>query len=457
MTAGKNGGEAKRFLVFCRFYLIDDFRGNFAPFEGDERFEFAFFTDGHSPGTEDTRKRFYAAYEANERSQELSAEDEDEIVTRCRYLRNIDREKAVRQAHAMAVSIAAKLDDFRPEAILSHVVDDYVTHVCSILAAKRGIRYVSYAFSYFPGHIQLIQGWDGTPFDLRDPSDEEVDNVHAEIGQRVFRQNYLQKGRYSRAVHLHMIGRYFIKRVAFTLKKYKERDPLNLHYTVTPFVADRQKLRDFPSKSLFDAEWRDDLKRLRKDNPDIPVVYLPLAFTPESTIDYWIDDRRPIDYEPLMLEVMETLSRSTIVIAKDHTHMQGIRKPAFYNALGGLERVINVPPEDFSNDVLEECNIVLLGGGSVGVEATIRGKPVASYAPDCYWFAHSGATPLDFGQLAEWPQQLRAAIERYRPKSEEENRAFIRACLASTVRPRGGQRIWPFIQPDDLERLLLAA
>lgn len=457
MTAENTGGAAKRVLVFCRFYLIDDFRGNFAPFADDERFEFDFFTDGRAPGTEDTRARFYAAYKANERSPELSPADEEEIVARCRYLRNIDRGQAIRQAHAMAICVAAKLDSFRPQAILSHVVDDYVTHVCAMLAARRGIGYVSYAFSYFPGHIQLIQGWDGTPFDLREPSREEVDDVYEQISQRVFRQNYLQKGQYSRKTHLYMVGRYITKRLAFTLKKFKERDTLNLHYTVTPYVADRQKLRDFPSKSLFDADWRDDLKQLQAEDPQAPVVYLPLAFTPESTIDYWIKDRRPIDYEPLMLDVVKTLAKSAIVIVKDHTHMQGIRKPAFYRALAEIDRVISVPPEDFSNDVLEGCDIVLLGGGSVGVEATIRGKPVASYAPDCYWFAHSGATALDFGALPDWPRQLKTAIAEHTPKTEQENRDFVSACLASTVRPRGGQRIWPFVETDDLEQLLIAA
>lgn len=448
---------AKRILVFCRFYLIDDFRANFAPFEGDARFEFAYLADGRATNTRDTRARFYRAYGDSVRSAALSPDDETEIVHRCRYLRNIDRGQALRQVHAMAVAINAEMDRFGPDAVISHMVDDYVTHVCSILAAKRGARFVGYAFSYFPAKIQLTQGWDGTPFEVRTPEDVEIEEVASAIGERVYRQNYLQPDSYSPLRHGGLVARNIAKRIVFRLRGLFERDPLNLHYTVTPYVADRSRLRDFPPANVFDNDWRAKLDAAQTAEPERLTIYLPLAFSPESTIDYWIADRSAIDYEALTLRMVSELAHHFTVIVKEHVHMQGIRDPGFYRRLGALGPVIQVPPQAFSNDALARCHVAVLGGGSVGVEATIRGIPVASYAPGSYWFEKSRALQLDLDRIDQWHAQLQEFARKHRPLDERERIDFIGQCLSSTVRPRPGQRTWPLIRTDDLEQILARA
>lgn len=457
MAPAPQRADAKRILVFCRFYLIDDFRANLAPFDGDPRFAFRFLADGKAAGTRDTRARFYQAYRAADRCAAISVEDETEIVGRCRYLRNIDSTQAVCQLHAMAIAIGAEMDDFAPDAVLSHMVDDYVTHVCSIMAAKRGARFVGYAFSYFPGKIQLTQGWNGSPFEVRTPEKEEVQGVSAAIRERVFRQNYLQPDRYSWAHHARLVARYATKRLVFKARSILERDALNLHYTVTPYVADRNRIRDYPAGTLFDADWQNLLAQTKSRQPARLVIYMPLAFSPESTIDYWIRDRRAIDYEAMTLDAVGELARSFVVVIKEHIHMQGIRSPEFYRQLRAIRRVVQVPPAAFSNDVLERCDAVVVGGGSVGVEATIRGIPVASYAPHSYWFERSGAIELSLQRLAEWPQQVVKLVRDHRALDEQVRNEFVGHCLTSTVRPRPGQKIWPLILREDLERILLRA
>ena len=137
--------------------------------------------------------------------------------------------------------------------------------------------------------------------------------------------------------------------------------------------------------------------------------------------------------------------------------MVGARAPDIYRRIGAIEHVVNAHPKEFSNDLLAEADAVVLGGGSVGVEATVRGKPVLSYAPNTYWFSASGASYLDLDDMAGWPAAVRRAIDGFRPLTEPERFEFIRACLASTVRPRDGSRRWPLIAHEDLSRLLEAA
>ncbi|QUM71326.1 hypothetical protein [Sphingopyxis granuli] len=442
----------KKILVFCRFYLAKDFRNNFESLGQD--YDFHYLTDGHSPGTQDTRKIFYAAFAEQKRSDVLTEDDVDQIISRCRYCRNIDRELAERQVHAMAVAAAHFLDAAQPDFVISHMIDDYVTHIFAEIAAKRGIRFAGYCFSYFPGVVQVTQGWNGKPFDVREPARQEVEQILEAISQRVYRQNYLQNTGYSFAQHVKLVAKHYLKYPVFKLRSLFERDPYNLHYRIIPYYADRRRLRDYPRPRDFSGDWIDRIHTARAAHPDRPILYMPLAYSPESTIDYWIADRRAIDYEAFTLKLLAELAKSAIVLVKEHLHMQGIRSPQFHRAIGSISGVISVHPEAFSNDLLERADAVIVGGGSVGIEATIRGKPLLSYAPDVYWFAASRAAAISIDDIHLWSKQARDHIASHVPLTADERFDFIRRCLASTVRPRPGSKSWPLIDLDDLRQLL---
>lgn len=450
MTAPAIAPRAPRLFVFCRFYLIDDFRANLAPVV--DRYDIHYLTDGHSPGEPDTRDRFYTAFRAGERCSEISAEEEEDIILRCRVLRNIDRAQAVGQLHAMALAITSQLDIIAPDGVLSHLVDDYTTHLFALLAQKRGLPYCGFAYSLFPGKCQLTADAYGTPFDMRIPSSEEVGQVLDAMLERAFRQNYGHSARYGFVQHAKLTLRNWTKRVAFYLKGRIERDPLNLHYMITPFLADRTSLLDFPAKRLFDQHWQQLATHDRLGRNTKSILYIPLAYFPEATIDYWIRNLAILDYEARMIEVCRALSVTNTVLVKEHFHMAGIRKAKFYAELRAIDGVILVPPEALSNEVLEESDAVIVGGGSVGVEATIRDKPVFSFCPTAYWFAPSNAIALDLDRIEHWPGLIRAKLGS--PQQAIDREAFVKACLASTARvSRAGSR-WPIIDPRDLTALL---
>lgn len=445
----------RRFLVFCRNYLVPDFRDNVAPTR--DEFEFDFLTDGASRGTRDTRKPFYAALRAGTRSAEIDAATESDVIARCRLLRNIDAVQARRMVHAMACVLAAELDRCRPDAVLCHWVDEYVTHLLSILSARRGSRFVGYAYSYFPKRVQLVQRADGLAFDVREPNDEEVGQTLQTISPQAFRQNYAQAAHYSRWRHGFGVLRYGVKRAVFATKSVLQRDPWNLHYAVTPYIVERRRLSDFPSASLFETDWRAALGRHRQCHPRRPVVYLPLAYFPESSTDYWVADKSILDYEAKVIEIVRSLVADCVVVVKEHLHMMGGRRPAFYARLREREPVLSVHPAQVSNEVLADCDAVVVGGGSVGVESFVRGKPVFSYCDNSFWFAPSGAFRLDLAATQEWAGQIRAQLAQFRPADDRRKHEFVRQCLRSTVRPRPGARRWLLMDEADLRALLRVA
>ncbi|HWX30699.1 MAG TPA: hypothetical protein VNZ53_25070 [Steroidobacteraceae bacterium] len=451
MTANR---AKRRVLVFCRPYLIEDFRANVAPLSGS--CDFRFLSDGHCPGVTDTRKRFYSRLGTVSPVRGLNAELELDVLSRCRYLRNLPQTQARNMIRAMASVLSEELDTFRPRAVLSHMVDDYTTQLLSELARLREITYVGYSYSYFPGKVQATRFGNGEPHDLREPGDEEVRATLERISQRTFRQNYLQKDTYTRARHLRAMLRYRMKQVAFAFKAWSERDPLHVHYGCLPYVVERRHWRDFPSPTDFHADWRERIRSASVAAAERPILYFPLGYFPEATINYWIEDRRFLEYERVVLAICAVLGSRFRVVVKEHLHMLGGRSPLFYRALRDIPGVISVPPLEFSNDVLGMCDIVLMGAGSIGVEAFIRGKPIASICDRSYWFSHARATFVDLSELETWPQILRDAIRAYVEPTEQERFEFVRQCLRSTMRMQRAGRRWPICEPGDLELALRA-
>jgi hypothetical protein len=245
--------------------------------------------------------------------------------------------------------------------------------------------------------------------------------------------------------------------VVFPLKARLERSPLAVHYEILPYIAEHRRLSDFPSAAMFDRDWRAQLAQARQARDMVAAVYIPLSYAPESTNDYWISNTKAVHYEAMILDLIRRTAADQITVVKEHVHMIGCRSRAFYAALRAIPGVINVHPTEFSNLVLAECDLLLLGGGSSGVEAVLRNKPVLTYCETSYWFAGSGATWLDLDDLDGLAGRIAAAINQHRALTDTEKRQFLRQCLASTVALAGYGKRWPLVQPDDMRAVLQAA
>jgi hypothetical protein len=441
-----------RFLVFCRNYIVADFRKSFDPVS--DRFDFAYLTDSASPIAADTRSQFYKALDAGLRSEELDTDDVVEIVDRCRLLRNIERAQAEKLVHAMAIALAHHIDAFRPDALISQMVDEYVSHTFAILAKKRGLGYLGYCAGYFPGTSLLLADAHGRPYNWRATNENEISERLERVSGVTFRQTYNLGAGYSWGQHLKSMLRYRVKLLWFALRGRVENDPWNLHYRVTPFIAERRHLRDFPSSGLFSENWQADIDALRRQRTGAKIIYMPLSYFPESTIDYWVLDKRMIDYAAMIQRIAATLSRDHIVVVKEHLHMMGARDTNLLKALNGMDGVVSVPPLELSNAVVAEADTVLLGSGSPGIEATIRGKPVVTFCDTSYWYEPSGATFLDPAKIDEWPTRIEGAIDTYSPLDAEGQRRFIAGCLEASTRVIDSKTIWPVLDAGDVVPLL---
>lgn len=443
-----------RVFIFCRPYLVPDFEANVAPLRGP--FEFNFLTDGQCAGVPDTRQRFYARLGVAPRPEGFTGDDELDVIERCRFLRNLARPMAVNMLRSMASVLAEELDRYQPAVVLSHMVDDYITHLLAELTRRRGLVYVGFAYSYFPGKAQVTQFGHGMPLNVRAPSDGETADVLEQISTRTFRQNYKQKDTYTRMRHIMAMLRYRAKQVVFAWHRWRQRDSLHMHFACLPYVVERRHWRDFPADSDFHCDWRRRIES-GNDGSSRPLLYFPLGYFPEATIDYWIENRKALQYEQLVGEICATLGQHFRVVVKEHLHMVGARNTAFYRHLRDLPGVTSVPPLEFSNDVLNAADVVLMGAGSIGVESFIRGKPIVSFCDRSYWFSHARATPLDLDTIPDWPGRIHAALAVHITPSPEERFEFVRQCLRSTMRQARPGVVWPICDPDDLAAAIRTA
>lgn len=433
-----SGNKKPRGLLFCRPYLVSDFRGNVAPLEND--FEFVVLTDGRCPGENDTREAFYRHLAAGAAPQGLSADEVEDCIARCRLLRNVERAEAVARVGAMSATLNEWLDRLTPDFVVTHMVDEHVLHILTMLCRSRSIPFLAYCSSYFPGYAQIFADERGRPFRFRQASLEEADAIIATITRKSFRQDYSHRSTYSLPYHAFRVARYYAKRLHFAMKGVLERDSMQLHYAVTPYLAERRSLFDYPPARLFDADWAARLEARSSD-----AIYFPLAYFPEATTDYWISNTSIIQYEARVLDMVASLSRRFCMVVKEHPHMMGIRSRSLYARLRAIPGVIMVPPSEFSPQLMARCQAVLIGSGSGGVEATLTDAPVFTFCETSYWFAPSRAVWLDLANLAAWPQVIAEGIRSFTPPTEQDKRAFIASCLACAPRLRPGGVIWDFV------------
>lgn len=437
-------------LVFSRAYIADEFRDNVTPLA--DEYDFRFLCDGRKPGTEDTRARFYHYWKAGGKFTGLSDREIDDCIYRCRLLRNLPREKAERMLHAMAHTLHEYMEHNQPDLVLSHLVDEYITHLISIFAARRGILYIAYVFSYFSGYVQVLEGSYGAPFKYRPPSDEEVTAICDKYSVGDFRQDYAQRPKGTWFRQFKSVLRYNAKLAYFRLKRIIENDPLNMHYMITPYVAEHRRMSDLPAKNSFDIDWRAKLAARKQEGQT--VLFMPLGYFPESAIDYWVRDTSIIEYEQKTIEIASSLAQSYCVAVKEHPHMVGSRNPEFYQRLKRTDNVVMIPPEEHGTNLIMQTDATLVGAGSAGVEAGLRNKPVFTYCDTSYWFEGSRSVFLPLSQTSQWPALIDNALPELERTDPQAPSVLASECLQSTARQKPAKGRWPLCDPADLRNLL---
>ena len=381
------------------------------------------------PGLEevDLQDDFYEFYERRDDVDGLDESDYEQIIGRSCVLRLLPSAQSRRMVNAMYRVIDALTDRVKPEYLLSVAVDNYMTDLLVRICRAKGARIVTLTAGSAPNTITVTAY--GEFHSVRVPGDEEVTRTLAAFLRDDARVTYGQPFEgYPFHRHARVFAMWWAKCAAFRAAGWLRRDPLNFRYLMGSLPArdGQSSLWSYRGARYYDADWSERIAR-----SSAPALFIPLAYTPEATVSYWLRDLRYIDYENFIVDACATLARSYLVVIKEHWAALGMRRWPFYERLRSLDGVVLVPAGETSRNVMRRVDRVLVGAGTTGVEAAVRGKKVVTLDRPYYHVDGHYVSLGSADRVADLPAMLEGFD--FAPASPDNQRRIVGRMLAATL------------------------
>ncbi|MEQ5814550.1 hypothetical protein J3362_03435 [Marinobacter sp. NFXS11] len=321
--------------------------------------------------------------------QYLSETESADIILRCRLLRSLPSSQTMRLLRSMESAVDRVLSENKPAAMLSVTVDSYVIDVFAHLCEQRGIPFIGLVPSFLKNHFRISTR--GERVVSRKVSTEDIDRARENLIVDDYRPDFLvQSEREMRSQMRRLWFRNLPKPLWFYLRRVVTGEHLNYHFWSSQKTSSQYWS---PWPRSFRGVSGSELAQLA-ENPDLPLIYVPLQMSPEATIDYWSSDTRWIDYEVFLLDLIRRYRGRWRFIVKEHPNLLGFRSPDFYKRLRAEPNCTLVAPKIPSNDLVTLCDGLLVCTGTAGFEALLRGKPVISESAP-YYAPHRAFLPFE--------------------------------------------------------------
>ena len=367
-----------------------------------------------------------------------------DIIGRCRLLRILDRDLALRMIGAMWLTIEELLDQERPDLFLCFVVDRYILDLFQRALVKRDVRYVGLAIGVLPDTFMFMARGEYIP--VREPTDAEIDDAVAALAQPEFVPDYARAQRFGIARFLALYLRFTARWAVFEAARLIRRRPYDYRYLTarSPASGFRVRLRDWGITRYFRDDWRQRLD----ETPFERRVFIALSVNPEAAIEYWLHDRAMVDYASVLERLARVLGAAGFgLFVKDHPNQFGFRQVELYSALARFPAVTFVPYDVPGQWLIDRCRATFTWTGTVGLQAAMAGRSAIIDA-SAYYFVRELFIALS---RPEDIDDLPARLEKFIPPLlvEGARRALARHFLRSSV--PGSYLSWRRFSADDPE------
>lgn len=312
-------------------------------------------------------------------------DNDNDIIKRCRLLRNIPLKSALWHLNSMRDAIRKVFDKEKPDIILSETIDSYIMDLIYFEAKNRNIPFVGLVTVFLNGYFRISAR--GEYNYIREPDDLEINEALRLLDNREYLPNFVVKDKKNPK---YSILRKWIRNIAkipyFSIKRITSGDYYNYHYWASLIVS-FQWFNFFPRFEIGKSNWNSEITNSGK-----MVVYVPLQMIPEATVDYWCESLDVIDYDNLLLNFIEK-HKGLHFLVKEHPNVIGYRNTTLYSKLESMKNVTICPTQINSNELFEYYSAVLIWTGTVGFESALRGKPVLSFSQP-YYFSNKGKFKL---------------------------------------------------------------
>jgi hypothetical protein len=342
----------------------------------------------------------------------FSEQECDDIILRCRVLRNLNRSRALSMIGAMSLVFEKLINEEKPKAVISFIIDRYLLDVFQRLLQRHHIPFIEITASIVPDYIMLMGR--GALLPVRQPNTTEVEHSRTQLIKESFTPSYVANKKYTPFLYWRTFLYFKLRACAFQMIRYLRRDPLNLHYLdALSHLQHKPRLLDYKVlRYLSQDDWKSRLASIPVDKR----VFLALQLLPEASLDYWLKDNALLDHDASILELCRVLGEAGFVIfVKDHPLQFGFRKRALIQQLMDLPYVVLLPYDTPATRLIRECSVTVTFTGTVGFQSVLAGR--CSVVSDPYYaneehFIHF----RNRADIASLPQKI-AAFQSHHQQS----------------------------------------
>ncbi|MBR0875125.1 hypothetical protein JQ633_32530 [Bradyrhizobium tropiciagri] len=308
-----------------------------------------------------------AAKVALERFGEAGCAD---IILRCRTLRSLKRDLALKLIGGMTQAIELAFDRLDPRLVLTFTMDRYVMDVMDRVARARGVDFLEMTASIIPDQIFLHRR--GRLVELKEPSAEELSAATDALCSGDFAPVYVKSARdFSKKKFWKVFGYFALRGAFFNLWRFVKRDPYNIHF-IDAQKRHKHKVRpgDAVVLDLLRQDWRERLDAVPKERR----VFCGLQLFPEASLDYWLNSYDMLRHDDVIVRYCEVLGKAGYhTFIKDHPLQFGFRQRELFERLSKLPYVTCVPYDVPANFLLSQCQVSITFTGTIGFQAALAG------------------------------------------------------------------------------------
>jgi Capsule polysaccharide biosynthesis protein len=370
----------------------------------------------------------------------IGADACQDIIQRCRLLRNTEPRRALKMIGAMWLAFDEAVKKNQPDLLVSFLVDFYPADILQRLLKRYGVNFIGLSGGILQDTVTFSAV--GEYNFVREPTVTELDSALSEMMLPTFAPSVVSTKKYdfSRFVKTKLF--WHARSWLLSAQTIRNRDALNPEYMTTPKRGDDYYVRWHDRKvvNYMDAAWAQKLQAASFDK----LVFVGLQYNPECSTDYWVQDIRLADWMASLVEIARVLTQNGFtVLVKDHPVMFGLRRVDIYEKLSQLPGVVFVPYEVRSQELIEKCKTTFTWTGTIGIQAVLAGR--CAVVSTTYYRTEQDFIPLDtWEDIASLP----ARIDRFKlPQGQElataKQRVIYQLC-SSTV-PAGTN--WVHFQP----------
>lgn len=412
----------KKVLVFTR-----PFTNNFCKLYSNYNSNVMYISDFKGYVECDPMKHIYNNWISISEDEYNKDLDYCEIIMRDRYLRYLELNISKKLINGIWDYLNTIFKENEFESYIGLPVDNYVQHLIVLKCYLNNIKCISPAQSPIPLKMRITNL--GEYIKCRDVADVEVDYIYKVLSEKKFRPIWLNNKRTKKNIFwLYIKER--IKKIIFVYKKISTNDPYSFHYNcIYPMKGSItiHSLNVLNVNKLFFSNYDEIIDATKKYKK---IVYFPLQFNPEQTINYLIKDYKFGQYDLLIEKIIDSLSEDTLLIVKEHPDIYGYRGTDFYKKFLNKRNVLLVDVGISTNEILEVSDfLIVTGSASTGMEAIIKDKTVIALGGAFYSFGGKYCHQVNNFDDVSKVNDLFSSIVL----SKEEKYEFIRKVLENTL------------------------